>query len=245
MKLLIDIGNSFVKFGIDNGRGTIEDISNIVYENEDALKKIVFNYLKTHSFSSAILVSVSIEINFQNFYPNSKIFCFDHQLPIPIQNLYATPHTLGIDRLAAALGGYSLYPNSELLIIDAGSAITIDRLTANADFIGGNISPGIRMRFKSLNTFTKRLPLIEDFKLYESDFGKSTHHALNHGVIFGVVYELESYVQRFHDAYPVGKVILTGGDAEYLHKILKLNVEVNKNLVFLGLSKALDYNLRN
>ena len=118
---------------------------------------------------------------------------FDHNTPVPIINCYDTPQTLGQDRLAAAVGAKSLCPNENLLIIDAGSAITYDFVSDKGEYMGGNIAPGLKMRFTMLQRMTKKLPLVE---VEENEliplFGKNTRDAIAAGVIRGVAYEVSS-----------------------------------------------------
>lgn len=164
-------------------------------------------------------------------------------MPLPVRLCYDTPDTLGFDRIASALGGQALYPGRSLLIIDAGTAITIDRLTADGIFLGGNISPGITMRFHALCHFTERLPLIG----WEGSFGevgKTTETAIRGGVLQGVLWEVQGYIRHFLQEMPDGGVLLTGGDAGFLKESLSGQVEFNNMLTLKGLDVVLQFQKR-
>jgi len=165
----------------------------------------------------------------------------DHQTKLPIENLYETPETLGKDRIAAAVGANELFPDQNLLVIDAGTAITYDLVSEKKQFIGGNISPGMEMRFKALNHFTGKLPLINysnDFHL----FGTNTTDAIRAGVQNGILYEIEQTIEVFSRNYQNLQVVLTGGDSIFLAKRLDDSIFVHLNLTLIGLNRILEYN---
>lgn len=174
---------------------------------------------------------------------------FDHMTPVPIINRYESPETLGQDRLAAAVGAKRLCPKENLLIIDAGSAITYDFVTAEGEYIGGNIAPGLKMRFTILQRMTKKLPLVdpEENELIPL-FGKNTRDAIAAGVIRGVAYEVKGYMRTLSEKMPHFQTFLTGGHAAYIlnnvrtsrHEKRELHYE--KHLVLIGLNDILVYN---
>lgn len=152
-----------------------------------------------------------------------------------------TPETLGKDRLAAVIAASNIFPGSDLLVIDAGTAITYDFINKDREYHGGSISPGINMRFKALNTFTGRLPLI-DPEPFDQLIGLNTHEAILSGVMNGARYEMNGIIEDYQLKFPHLKTILTGGDAIYFDKKLKSNIFVSSNLVILGLKLILKYN---
>lgn len=174
---------------------------------------------------------------------------FDHMTPVPIVNKYDTPHTLGQDRLAAAVGAKSLCPNENLLIIDAGSAITYDFVTDKGEYMGGNIAPGIKMRFTILQRMTKKLPLVET---EENEliplFGKNTRDAIAAGVIRGIAYEVKGYMRTLREKMDHFHTFLTGGNAPYIlnnvrtSRTEKREIRYEKNLVLIGLNTILIHN---
>ena len=174
---------------------------------------------------------------------------FDHNTPVPIINTYESPQTLGQDRLAAAVGAKTLCPNENLLIIDVGSAITYDFVTEKGEYFGGNIAPGLKMRFTILQRMTKKLPLVEtDENELIPLFGKNTRDAIAAGVIRGVAYEVKGYMRTLSEKVPHFKTFLTGGNAPYIlrnvrsSKTEKRELLFEKNLVLIGLNNILVYN---
>ena len=172
-----------------------------------------------------------------------RFVLFDHETPVPIQNDYDSPATLGHDRLAAAVGANYLLPDENLLIIDAGSAITYDFLTADGHFVGGNIAPGIKMRLSVLRQMTKKLPQVET---EENEliplFGKNTRDAIAAGVIRGIVFEVKGYMRTVSEKVPHFETILTGGNAPYIINNVQTPVRMERNLVLIGLNRILEYN---
>ena len=171
---------------------------------------------------------------------------FDHNTPVPIVNQYGTPETLGQDRLAAAVGAKSLCPDENLLIIDAGSAITYDFVSDKGEYKGGNIAPGIKMRFTILHRMTKKLPLVEaDENELIPLFGTDTRDAIAAGVIRGVAYEVKGYMRTLGEKVTHFKTFLTGGHAPYIlnnvrsSRTEKREILLEKNLVLIGLNKIL------
>jgi len=164
------------------------------------------------------------------------------ETPIPLTNLYLTPATLGYDRLASAVGANNIYPGSNVLVIDIGSAITIDFVNDNNEYTGGNISPGMEMRFKALNEYTANLPLEKPQENIET-LGTNTASAIVNGVQNGIIFELDGYINQLTEIYSNLKVIITGGDADFFVKKLKSTIFADSNLILKGLNKILEYNI--
>jgi type III pantothenate kinase len=167
----------------------------------------------------------------------------DDQTKLPIENLYQTPETLGKDRLAAAVGANELFPDQNLLIIDAGTAITYDLVSEKNQYIGGNISPGLEMRFKALNHFTGKLPLVG----YKDDFemiGRNTIDAIRAGVQNGILYEIAQTIDFFNRNYRNLHIIMTGGDSNFFDKKLNYSIFVHFNLTLIGLNRILEHNAK-
>ena len=167
----------------------------------------------------------------------------DHRTELPIENLYQTPESLGKDRLAAAVGANELFPDLNLLVIDAGTAITYDLVSEKNQFIGGNISPGLEMRFKALNHFTGKLPLVT----YSDDFeqiGRNTTDAIRAGVQNGILYEMAQNIDFFNRNYQNLHIIMTGGDSNFFDKKLNYSIFVHFNLTLIGLNRILEHNAK-
>jgi len=241
MNLLVDIGNSSIKFAVAEGQHILKEFS--TRENElQLLEEILRSYPKIKkSIISAVGKKLEDEISLELQKNNIPVRSFDATTPLPIKNNYASKATLGKDRLAAAIGAWSLYPNENSLVIDCGTAITYELITAGGIYEGGNIAPGMHMRFRALHTFTHRLPEVQPAEKFAS-FGKTTEEAIRAGVINGIIFEMEGYIRILTRKFPDLKVILTGGDAIFFVKQLKKTIFVVSNLVLVGLNRILEYN---
>lgn len=240
MNLVIDIGNTRTKFSVFN-KGEVlitVPVNEILPEHIDvlqlehpSLQNVILSAVKSYSPK----LKTALQTKFEKFIE------LDENTPLPIENCYRTKNTLGKDRIAAAVGAFDLFPGSNLLIIDAGTAITYDIVNEKGQFLGGNISPGIDMRFKALHQFTGKLPLVKQ-ENQNKLFGTSTEEAVRAGVQNGVVFELDRAIDTFKDFYTNLKVIITGGNAEFFDNKLKNSFFVNFNLTALGLNRILEYN---
>jgi type III pantothenate kinase len=240
MNLIIDIGNSFSKINIFD-ENTIIDSSSVKILNCEYianLKKEHIN-LKKVIVSSVKIFPVELKLYMQQNF--DKFIELNYKTPLPIENFYNTKETLGYDRLAAAVGAFYLYPDSNTLIIDAGTAITFDFINEKNQYLGGKISPGLEMRFDALHQFTAKLPRVKN-RNFEALFGKTTEESILSGVQKGIIYETDRTIDLFKDFYTNLKVIITGGDAIFFEKKLKNSFFVNLNLTALGLNHILEYN---
>jgi type III pantothenate kinase len=161
---------------------------------------------------------------------------------VPLAKDYDTPETLGADRVAAAVGANWLVPESDLVVIDMGTCITYDLVDKQGIFRGGLISPGMKMRFNALHTFTRRLPLVEP----KSDpvlIGKSTLQAIQSGVINGMIAEIDGIIERYRHEKPTLRVVTCGGDAPFFESKLKHPIFAVPELVLIGLNRILLYNV--
>jgi type III pantothenate kinase len=240
MNLIIDIGNSQTKVAIFHNRKMLKNIITDEF-NPELLHELKAQY---SDLTHAILSSVDerdeklIEILYQEF----ELFIeLNYLTPIPIENLYESKKSLGQDRLAAAIGANHLFPGSDLLVIDAGTAITYDVVDSQNRFLGGNISPGLETRFRSLHEFTKKLPLIEISDQWPL-IGKTTEEAIRAGVQAGVLFEMDAMIDRIRDQYVECRVVLTGGDSFFFDQKLRNTIFVIYELTLLGLNRILEYN---
>ena len=158
----------------------------------------------------------------------------------PVEIEYGTPETLGTDRLAACIGARELFPGKDLLVIDSGTAITFNILSAAGVFKGGNISPGLLLRFRALHDYTERLPLVEPEPDW-GEYGGDTQEAIRNGVMNGILFETERYIEEFRHNHPAGGVVLTGGNSSYWEGKLPAFVCFRKELVFIGLNAILEF----
>lgn len=243
INLVIDIGNSRTKLALFNQHDLMFNVP---------IEQLTVGHLKMlkdehPQLNQAILSSVKpVDDEILQFLSgNFDLFIeLDHQTKLPIKNLYETPETLGKDRLAAAVGANELFPDQNLLIIDAGTAITYDLVSEKNEFMGGNISPGLQMRFKALNHFTGKLPLVS----YSEEFqhiGRNTTEAIRAGVQNGILYEIAQTIELFNKNYQNLQIVMTGGDSIFFDKKLNYTIFVHFNITLIGLNRILEYNAKN
>jgi type III pantothenate kinase len=240
MNLIIDIGNTSTKFAVIDA-----DEKVLIFRSKEFSCEKLEKKLAPFKIDKAIISSVrnTPEFVFDLLtvsIPEVHILTYKTKLPIKIA--YETPETLGPDRIASAAGAFRLFKKSEILIIDAGSAITYEFLSGDV-YLGGNISPGLNMRFRALNKFTGKLPLVSAENNYSFP-GRNTTDAIAAGVITGVTYEINEYIRTFEKKHAHFKVILTGGDSGYLKDKIDYPVTYEPDIVIDGLNYILEYNAK-
>lgn len=239
VNLIIDIGNTVAKIAVFDADNMME----VFYDSNQSLDSL-FEISQKYPLDEGILSSVvdlGETIMSQLAKLKFKIISLDSKTPVPIKNLYETPETLGNDRLAAVVGANFEFPDKDILVIDAGTAITYDFIDSQGRYHGGNIAPGMQMRFKALNKFTDRLPLINE----RGDLpfmGKNTETAIRGGVIKGIEFEIKGYIGSLKNNYPGLLVFLTGGDEFSFDTKLKSIIFADRFLVLKGLNRILNYN---
>jgi type III pantothenate kinase len=241
MNLVLDLGNSYGKIAVCEGSTVIESA---VYERISSREIAYFH--NRYSGIKGVMISSVVNDSRELIDYLGSLFttCIElnHNTPIPLVNRYRTPETLGYDRIAAAVGAYTIFPGNTVLVIDAGTAITCDVVTSAGEYMGGNISPGLEMRFRSLNKFTSRLPLLERPEEQPPLVGTSTREAIQAGVVNGILFEMQGLIDALRMDHPKLQVVLTGGDAKYFEGKLKNGIFVDLNLNLIGLNRILDYN---
>ncbi|MBC8052990.1 MAG: type III pantothenate kinase [Sphingobacteriaceae bacterium] len=242
--LVIDIGNTFSKLAIFNNR-EMKDLVQI----DNLTLNYLHDFLEERTIDNAVISSVNTEIDDFEALLNEKAnyFRFTGLSRANIINHYKTPQTLGLDRYAAVIGAQCLYPGQNCLVIDAGSCITYDFVDAAKNYWGGSITPGIAMRFKALNRFTGRLPLVESNPDLDVDYGNDTVSAILTGIQKGVFYEALGFINSFHKKWEGLKVLLCGGDVKFFDTELKSSIfahayKTEPNLVLIGLNEVIHYN---
>ena len=171
------------------------------------------------------------------------LIAFTAATPIPIGNDYSTSATLGMDRLAAAVGAWSMGVGKDLLVIDAGTAITYDFVSASGVYKGGNIAPGIWLRFRSLHEHTGALPMVEARGVVPM-LGNDTETAIRSGVLNGIRHEMEGYIDELGSLFPSLLVFLTGGDVDFFDIKIKRRIFAVPDLVLRGLARIVEFNER-
>ena len=240
MRLIIDVGNTRVKFAVFH-------FGNLQYKEfapKDAFIS-AFNSVRSEypSISSAIISSVGKLTSGQKEVVTRKYdtLVLSHEVHLPFYNNYGTPETLGVDRMALMSAAAVQYPNESVLVIDAGSCITYDFINGHGEYLGGAISPGLRMRYKAMHGQTKKLPLLEP-EIPLDFIGNSTANSMHNGVIQGICHELDGIIDQYKNRFKHLTVILTGGDFHFFAKRLKNSIFANSKFLLEGLNYLLEYN---
>jgi len=240
MNLIIDVGNSFVKFAVFDKNNILFD--SVVDANEMA-EHIKDLFKRFPRIEHAIVSNVGNMS--ENDFAVLSVFCRVHRLShkskVPFKNSYATPQTLGVDRIALATAAFYKNPNANTLIIDAGTCLTYDMVNDYGEYLGGAISPGLSMRYRALSEQTSKLPLLGPKELFDF-IGNSTETSINSGVLNGISVEIDGVIDQYHSRFADLTVILTGGDNQFLSKRLKNNIFAHSKFLLEGLNYLLEYN---
>ena len=231
----IDLGNTTAKVAVFVQGDLVNKQIGIPY---DSLATSVNKLNPNH-----IIIS-SVNQGVKNLVKTLKapVLVLDHHLSVPIENRYATPETLGRDRLAAVVGAYTLYNKTNTLVIDVGTCITYDFINDRNEYLGGGISPGIDLKFKALHNFTANLPLIEEAEV-DNLIGNNTENSILSGVINGTIAEIEEIIRMYKYKSRNLQIIMCGGSALKLHHKLKTQIKLVPDLVLIGLNRILEYNV--
>lgn len=240
LNLTIDQGNTAAKMALWNGDSAVA-LRIEPHLSVDHVERFVRQHGPLDSAIYCSVASKGTELLQGISHIVPKVYRLDHTTPLPISIDYATPHTLGADRIAAAVGAWASIPGVPLLVVDAGTAVTYDAVSADGHFIGGNIAPGMRMRLEALHRFTARLPRVEVPRELRCNkfMGNDTPSAMILGAVYGIVGAISYYRHRMD---PDTQVVMTGGWAKELSKLCDFDVHVDPNLVSKGLNRILLYN---
>jgi type III pantothenate kinase len=243
MILALDIGNTRIKAAVFEGSTLMETFVFLNNELQKNIENILNKYKKITNLvvSSVSDVEKTTVIGFENVI---KIHFVSNKDAFPFENCYETPLTLGNDRLVLATGATLQFPKQNRLVIDAGTCVTYDFINDENKYLGGAISPGLRLRYEALHNYTSKLPLLtignsEDF------IGKSTSKSIHSGVINGLVYEIDGFIDEYKAKYSNFIIILTGGDSEFLAKRLKNTIFANSNFLLESLNQTFQYKIKN
>lgn len=234
--LVIDIGNTRIKSALFEGKTLLGDHT---FDSLDS----GLGFWKEMEFEHSLVSSVSLtKEEIKSALPFPFHFLTNNSL-LPIQNGYSTPKTLGLDRIAAAVGAWQLAGKGPVLAIDLGSCITYELVDDLGVYRGGAISPGLQMRAKAMSAFTARLPMVELGEKPETPTGDSTNTCLRAGIWYGVEYELIGQMEAYHIKFPEIKVYICGGDSQSFESLAKDHIFVVPNLVLHGLNCILNHNV--
>lgn len=240
MNLVVDKGNTQIKYGIFNKNKLIDFRTSPADEFLKSIKSVFEAY---PSIARAMLSSVGGLDNYE--YKTLTLFCKTHLLSsdtkVPFKNSYATPSSLGVDRIALATAAYYHNPKGNTLVIDMGTCITYDLVNDYGEYLGGAISPGLQMRYKAMHHQTKKLPqLVAEEPM---DFiGNSTETSMHSGVVNGITQELDGVINQYRTRFQDLTVILTGGDGQFFAKRVKNSIFAHSKFLLEGLNYLLEYN---
>lgn len=213
--LAVDQGNSFFKLSLFSGSQLAEE-SRIPADSAEDIFSIVERFSPTCGafcsvgrIDSRIVESLRIALD-------GNFLILSRSTPLPVAIKYSTPSSLGLDRIALSAGAASLYPGESVVVVDAGTAVTLDVVDASPAFLGGRISPGVRLRFEALHDFTSALPLVSADGSTPL-IGDSTDTSIRSGVLLGLADEIVETYRRYCDRFDCSRLLLTGGDARLLH----------------------------
>ena len=243
MVLVVDVGNTRIKGAVFEDAILLE----VFIFTKSELKINIESILKKFKNVSDLVVSSVGDVeklSFLAFENLLNVHFISNNDPFPFQNKYETPRTLGIDRIVLATGATLQFPNQNRLVIDAGTCITYDFIDEKNNYLGGSISPGLRLRYEALHNFTAKLPLLslEDPKNF---IGASTSDAIHSGVVNGLVYEIDGFIAEYKLKYLNFIIILTGGDSDFLAKRLKNTIFANSNFLLESLNQTFQYKIKN
>lgn len=236
MNLALDFGNTFTKAGLFEDNNLKKVITDIKL---DCLPDLVDKYTPENIIISSVSVKAT---DITTKLEGERIVILKHDLPLPFKIAYQTPETLGLDRIAAVAGAQEMFPGRNCLVIDTGTCFTYDLLDHQGVYHGGGISPGIKMRFQALHTFTANLPLI-GFEEETPLIGQSTKGSILSGVVNGTVAEITEIIRQYRDKFADLQIIMCGGDAKFFENRLKASIFAAPELVLRGLNRILLYNV--
>ncbi|WP_298115927.1 type III pantothenate kinase [Flavobacterium sp.] len=240
MLLAIDVGNTQIKSAVFE-HNTLLQKEIISYSDwKNILKNILKNFPKIENIVVSSVGKLD-KTDFLELKDGVNVFFVSREIVFPFKNKYETPNTLGIDRMVLSAGAVLQFPKQNRLIIDAGTCITYDFVDENDNYLGGAISPGIRLRYESLHNYTAKLPLLVKDNP-EQSVGNSTTQSIHSGVINGISFEIDGFINSILEKNDNFIIILTGGDSEFLAKRLKNTIFANSNFLLESLNQIFQYN---
>jgi len=240
MNLTLDIGNSLHKIAVFSNDEIVYNQSYPLI-SEELLTSVIHKFPIEFSIISSVAEVDAHVIDFLAL--KTKMIPYSHQTPLPITVLYKSVETLGLDRIANAVGAAALFPNENVLSIQAGTCLVFDFVNAKGEYIGGSISPGMKMRFEILHKKTKNLPLLRAINCSRPFLGTNSEESILSGVINGMCCEMVGFIENYKANYENVVVLITGGDAPYLQKSIKNTIFAAPNLVLKGLHEIIKYNV--
>ncbi|MCB9034509.1 MAG: type III pantothenate kinase [Chitinophagales bacterium] len=239
MNLALDIGNTRTKIGLFKNSKCIK-----TFVEEDFTTIKLKTVLNNNTITNSIIASTkkpnkTLEKLLEQ---NTNFVAFNNTIQLPFKNNYQTPTTLGKDRLALIAAAVAMYPKENVLVIGCGTCITFNFKSNKEVFLGGSIHPGLKMRAKAMHQFTANLPLV-DLKWNKNSIAKNTIAALENGVLYGAIAEIDGIIAQYQEIYKDLTILITGGDSKILVSKLKNKIFAHSNLTLIGLNKILEHNV--
>jgi type III pantothenate kinase len=236
--LCFDFGNSRLKCAIFE-EADLQEVKVLEDSSVETIEKLISDFAPSKSIlSSVVNYDPAIETLLAE---KTKFHKLSYESKLPITSPVGKPHTIGADRLAMVVGAVSLHPNTHNLVIGTGTCITYNFINKYHQFIGGSISPGMEMRFKSLNHYTAKLPIVQadwNFPL----LGYDTKTNIQSGVILGIAKEIDGIIEMYKEKYVNFNAYLTGGDTAFFAQHLKNKIFAHPYLIYQGLYAISEYN---
>jgi type III pantothenate kinase len=241
VNLVLDFGNTRIKSAVFDGK---ELIRHVIFDNEEDLLNSALLQLPLRH---CLIASVTKQHEYIHAELSRKFDTrlFTVSMALPIANLYKSALSLGSDRMAAAVGSFTLYPDQNVLTIDAGTCIKYNFVNNKNEYLGGGISPGIPMRFKAMHEFTSALPEVKFDDGFSNFLGRNTSESISVGAQTGAVCEVDGMIERYRAEYKNLVTVVTGGDGPYLCSQLKSRFFAHQNILLIGLNAILNHNLEN
>jgi|AntDeeMinimDraft_4_1070355.scaffolds.fasta_scaffold06166_1 type III pantothenate kinase len=241
MNLIIDSGNSFTKLALFEKAKLLESTKISKPKAFEAIEQLMSQNKIDRAIAAETADLEAKTLAFLN--GNLSLLRLGDHTKLPFENLYETPETLGADRLALAASAQHFFPKENVLVIDAGTCITYDFIENGKTYHGGAISPGLKMRYRSMSHFTQKLPLLKPSAHKNLEIiGKNTETNLHSGVLWGTSLEIDGYINRLKTQYKKLNVVLTGGDAKLLVNRLKNSIFAPSHFLENGLNQILEFN---
>ena len=243
MILTIDVGNTRIKGAVFEG----DTLLNTFVFLKTELQKSIWVILKAHKELTDLVIASVSDVEKQSFSVFNEavnVHFVSPKDPFPFVNRYETPQTLGIDRMVLVTGATLVYPNQNRLVIDAGTCVTYDFIDENDIYLGGAISPGLRLRYAALHNYTEKLPLLS-LESPKHFIGNSTSESIHSGVVNGLALEIDGFINKYKEQYSNFIIILTGGDSEFLANRLKNTIFANSNFLLESLNQTFQYKIEN
>jgi type III pantothenate kinase len=229
--ICFDFGNTRKKVAVFK-EAEIKEVIVLPDDSVETIQLLVDRLQPSRSILSSVIDhNTAIE---ELLKTKTKFHKLNHLSKVSITTPVGKPETIGADRLALACAAVHFYPTTNNLVIGMGTCVTYNFINKYHEFIGGAISPGMEMRFKSLNQYTAKLPLIAaDSNVPLMGYDTSTN--ILTGVVLGMAKEIDGFIDAYKEKYRNFNVLLTGGDIVYLASHLKNKIFADPDLIFKGL----------